>query len=112
MAPHRHFHRDLLALSMKNLSRSLGIEDKLLGCFVGTAVGDALGVPNEFLNSSEAQSIERQNPYKGGGPFNYPAGAYSDDTSLMLCLACSLLERRGYDSMDVMYTYAEYMNEG
>jgi ADP-ribosyl-[dinitrogen reductase] hydrolase len=97
---------------MKDRLPSLKPKDKFLGCFMGTAVGDALGIPNEFSNSNGAQRVDRKRPFPGGGPFGYPAGAYSDDTSLMLCLACSLLERRGYDSMDVMYTYAKYMNEG
>jgi ADP-ribosyl-[dinitrogen reductase] hydrolase len=97
---------------MKERAESSDIKDRLLGCFIGTAVGDALGIPNEFSEAKAAKAVEANDPYPGGGPFDYPAGAYSDDTSLMLCLATSLLERQGYDSMDVMYTYAKYMNEG
>ena len=33
----------------------------------------------------------------GGGPFDLPAGAWTDDTSMALCLAESLIERKGFD---------------
>ena len=36
----------------------------------------------------------------GGGPFNLPAGAWTDDTSMALCLANSLLERGKFDATD------------
>lgn len=61
---------------------------------LGVAVGDALGVPYEFKTREE---LER-NPAKdmeGYGTYGQPAGTWSDDTSLTLCLADSLLQ--GYD---------------
>ena len=36
----------------------------------------------------------------GGGPFDLPRGAWSDDTAMALCLAESLLERDGFDARD------------
>ena len=36
----------------------------------------------------------------GGGPFALPAGAWTDDTSMALCLAESLVERRTFDPVD------------
>ena len=48
----------------------------------------------------------------GGGPFNLPPGAWTDDTSMALCLAESLLERRGFDPADQMDRYVRWFKEG
>lgn len=52
----------------------------------GTAIGDALGVPVEFKSRAEVQA----NPVTdmiGYGTYNLPPGTFSDDSSLMFCLA-------------------------
>jgi len=46
----------------------------------------------------------------GGGPFALPAGAWSDDTAMALCLAESLLERGGFDARDQMQRYGAGSN--
>ncbi|RAJ04274.1 ADP-ribosylglycohydrolase [Chitinophaga skermanii] len=59
---------------------------------LGVAVGDAIGVPVEFLDRSKMQA----NPLtglKGYGTYNLPPGTWSDDTSLTLCLAEALTEQ-------------------
>ena len=88
--------------------------DKARGMLVGLTVGDALGAPVEFLPSPSDVYIEEL-----GEEIEYfhdnlrlPAGAYTDDTAMALCLADSLLEKGGYDSYDVMERYAKWMNEG
>ena len=56
---------------------------------LGTAIGDALGVPVEFEHRQELG----KNPVVGMreyGTHNQPKGTWSDDTSLALCLAESL----------------------
>jgi ADP-ribosyl-[dinitrogen reductase] hydrolase len=35
----------------------------------------------------------------GGGPFNLKPGEWTDDTSMALCLAESLIEKRGFDQL-------------
>ncbi len=35
----------------------------------------------------------------GGGPFNLEPGQWTDDTSMALCLATSLIECRGFDQL-------------
>ena len=58
---------------------------------IGTAVGDALGVPVEF----ELRSVLKANPVinmREYGAHKQPKGTWSDDTSLMLCLAESMIE--------------------
>jgi ADP-ribosylglycohydrolase len=66
------------------------IKDALLG----VAVGDALGVPVEFLSRRTIQT----NPVtdmRGYGTYNQPAGTWSDDSALTFCLAETLCQ--GYD---------------
>ena len=41
----------------------------------------------------------------GGGPFGLPAGAWTDDTSMALCLAERLVECRGFDPVDQLTRY-------
>jgi ADP-ribosylglycohydrolase len=79
------------------------------GSLLGLAVGDALGAPVEF----EARgSFPEITGYRGGGPFNLKAGDWTDDTSLALCLAESLVERRGFDPRDQAGRYMRWWREG
>ena len=48
----------------------------------------------------------------GGGPFRLLAGQWTDDTSMALCLATSLVERRGFDPRDQMHRYCRWAEEG
>lgn len=66
--------------------------DKAKGCFYGLAVGDALGTTNEFGDYYNDEPIDDMN---GGGPFNLKSGEWTDDTSMMLCLAQSLIANQG-----------------
>lgn len=63
----------------------------LQSILIGTAVGDALGVPAEF----QPREVLKANPVtdmREYGSHDQPKGTWSDDTSLMLCLAESMLE--------------------
>ncbi|APU96279.1 ADP-ribosylglycohydrolase family protein [Sphingobacterium siyangense] len=73
-------------------------KNKMYGALFGIAVGDAFGVPFEFRSKEEML----KNPATemiGFGSHNQPMGTWSDDTSLTLCLADSLLG--GYDLVDI-----------
>ena len=48
----------------------------------------------------------------GGGPFGLRAGQWTDDTSMALCLATSLLESGGFDPVDQMGRYLRWFREG
>lgn len=68
--------------------------NKIIDAFLGLAVGDALGVPVEFISREEL----RQNPVtdmRAFGTHKQPAGTWSDDASLTFCLADALCS--GYD---------------
>jgi ADP-ribosyl-[dinitrogen reductase] hydrolase len=79
------------------------------GSFLGLAVGDALGAPVEFKPRGSFPPISG---YRGGGPFNLKVGDWTDDTSLSLCLAESLVERRGFDPKDQAERYVRWWKEG
>jgi len=84
-------------------------EDKLQGMLVGLAIGDTLGMPLEFKQRGSFSPLET---LQQGGPFNLPLGYWTDDTSMALCLADSILAKQGYDSYDVMERYANWQDKG
>ena len=61
--------------------------DRFRGALLGLAVGDAVGTTVEFMAPG---TFEPMRDMVGGGPFGLPAGAWTDDTSMALCLAESL----------------------
>ena len=73
---------------------------------MGLVVGDALGVPVEFTERAELKKYPVQG-MEGFGTYDYPAGTWSDDSSLTLCLADSLCN--GYDLQDIMQKFADWM---
>lgn len=48
----------------------------------------------------------------GGGPFHLMAGEWTDDTSMALCLAESLLEKCGFDPIDQLERYTQWAAHG
>ncbi len=83
--------------------------DRFRGCLVGLAAGDALGTTLEFTPRSEVVPIDDM---VGGGPFNLEPGQWTDDTSMALCLATSLIERGGFDARDQMERYVRWRDDG
>lgn len=81
----------------------------VLGSFVGLAVCDALGGPNEFRSKSKVTKVEGD--YISGGAFNLAAGEWTDDTSMALCLAHSILET-GFDLEDQLRKYLAWYKQG
>lgn len=82
---------------------------RYLGCLVGLAVGDALGTTLEFKPPG---SFEPISDMVGGGPFGLRPGEWTDDTSMALCLAESLIENRGFDPIDQLERYVRWFREG
>ena len=48
----------------------------------------------------------------GGGPFDLEPGQWTDDTSMALCLATSLIETDGFDPLDQMQRYLRWWRKG
>ena len=79
------------------------------GCLLGLAVGDAVGTTLEFCAPGSFTPITDMH---GGGPFALRAGQWTDDTSMALCLAHSLLYRQGFDAADQMNRYCNWYQHG
>ncbi len=79
------------------------------GCLLGLAVGDAVGTTVEFAAPGSFPPVSDM---VGGGPFGLQAGEWTDDTSMALCLAESLLERGGFDAADQMDRYLRWYRHG
>ena len=83
--------------------------EKLKGCLVGLAIGDALGCTLEFKKPGTFEPITT---IVGGGVHKLEAGQWTDDTSLALCLAQSLIDCKGFDAKDQMQKYCRWDEEG
>ena len=83
--------------------------DRFRGCLLGLAAGDALGTTLEFKAPGSFTPINDMN---GGGPFGLKPGQWTDDTSMALCLATSLIECAGFDPLDQMQRYVRCRDEG
>ena len=83
--------------------------DRFRGCLLGLAAGDALGTTLEFKRPGTFQAIDDM---IGGGPFGLKPGQWTDDTSMALCLAASLIERGEFDPTDQMERYVRWRDEG
>ncbi len=79
------------------------------GCLLGLAVSDALGTTLEFSPPGTFTPIDNM---IGGGPFHLKPGRWTDDTSMALCLATSLIEQRGFDPIDQLERYVRWWREG
>ena len=84
-------------------------KDRFRGCLLGLAVGDAVGTTLEFKAPGSFKPIHDM---VGGGPFRLKPGEWTDDTSMALCLATSLLEKNGFDPKDQMDRYCRWWKEG
>ena len=83
--------------------------DRFLGCLLGLAVGDAVGTTLEFKPRGSFTPITDM---MGGGPFRLKPGEWTDDTSMALCLASSLVEKGSFDPADQMQRYVKWHEEG
>lgn len=78
---------------------------------IGHAVGDALGVPVEFASREKLES-DPVTEMRGYGTHKVPAGTWSDDTSMTLCLLESLTRLREVDYQDIMNNFLKWMEDG
>lgn len=84
-------------------------QERFRGCLLGLACGDAVGTTVEFEGRG---SFVPLTDMVGGGPFNLKAGEWTDDTSMALCLAASLVHYNGFDPVDQMNRYVNWVQHG
>jgi ADP-ribosyl-[dinitrogen reductase] hydrolase len=83
--------------------------DRFRGCLLGLAVGDAVGTTVEFQARGSFPPVTDM---VGRGPFGLRPGQWTDDTSMALCLATSLVERGEFDPADQMNRYLNWYKQG
>lgn len=83
--------------------------ERYKGALLGLAAGDALGTTLEFNPPGTFEPIFE---IVGGGPFGLEPGAWTDDTSMALCLAESLIKCQGFDPIDQLKRYVDWWQTG
>lgn len=89
-----------------------GIErrrDRAIGCLLGLATGDAVGTTLEFRPRDTYAPLTDM---VGGGPFGLRPGEWTDDTSMALCLADSLIACDDLDEADLMQRFVRWWRRG
>jgi ADP-ribosylglycohydrolase len=87
----------------------MNLIERYRGCLLGLAAGDALGTTVEFQPPGSFRPVEDM---VGGGPFNLAPGQWTDDTSMALCLAESLIESQEFNPTDQMNRYMRWYRHG
>ena len=85
------------------------LRGRVRGMLLGLAAGDALGQAARGRRASEMPALEE---FAGGGGLDLPAGAWSDKTSMALCLAESLVQSAGHDAADQVQRYRAWQRSG
>ncbi len=93
----------------RNTNTAADVIDRARGALLGLAVGDALGTTIEF---QPRDSYPNQTEMTGGGPFNLKAGQWTDDTSMALALADSLIAHPLFDATDLMDRFVRWRTKG
>jgi len=86
--------------------------DRSLGCFIRMVIGDALGAPFEFLSYRPSDNPSGTDYMMDGfsdgekqfwkkSRFKLKPGQWTDDASMGLCVADSLLKCKGFDGIDM-----------
>jgi len=96
-------------LDADTLAAARGLRERFVGTLFGLGVGDAVAAATQFRRPGTFSPV---GDMLGGGPFDLPRGAWSDDTAMALCLAESLLERDGFDARDQVQRYGRWQQDG
>lgn len=84
-------------------------KDSVIGSFIGLAVGDALGTTVEFMPRGTFSPVTT---IVGGGPFELKAGEWTDDTSMAVCLAQSIVAGSEFNPEDVLARFFRWYQLG
>jgi ADP-ribosyl-[dinitrogen reductase] hydrolase len=95
------------------MSNSISIQDRCYGSFFGAAVGDALMSSIEFKSRRFCQGNPITDMDKYNHNFDLPPGFWTDDTSMCLCLAQSLIDNNGkINQFDQVEKYTAWFRHG
>lgn len=97
----------------KNKTKQNVIEEneRIKGSIFGFFVGDALGVPVEFVGRNELKKnkVTKMLEY---GTHNQPIGTWPDDSSMVIATIDSLINNKGIKYNDIMDNFLKWYKEG
>ena len=81
---------------------------------MGLVVGDALGVPVQFLSRDEIKNRPEGlvTGMEAGGVYNMPEGTWSDDSSMALATLASIIDKKCADPADIMMRFVKWEMNG
>jgi ADP-ribosyl-[dinitrogen reductase] hydrolase len=85
------------------------LSERYRGALLGLAAGDALGTTVEFKQRGTFSQVTE---IVGGGVFDLAPGQWTDDTSMALCLADSLIQTGTFEPRDHLHRYVRWRDEG
>ena len=101
----------LLPLEMEatmNNDNITNVYDIVKSCILGLAIGDALGVPYEFMPRYQAESADLTHMTENGFYHQQPAGAWSDDTAMTLAVMDSIIHTGYIDAEAMMSAFQDW----
>lgn len=95
----------------KNKNNIIEEKDRIKGSLFGFFVGDALGVPVEFIKREELKKnkVTKMLEY---GTHNQPIGTWSDDSSMVIATIDSIINNKGINYNDIMDNFLKWCKEG
>lgn len=87
----------------------MNTKSRAVASFLGLAIGDALGAPVEFKEPGEFEPVS---DYRYSHVWRIPAGYWTDDTSMAICLAESIVARDTVDAQDLLERFARWYQLG
>ena len=88
---------------------SADLRDKCKGAIMGTLIGDAMFAPIEFSNKLNHPWIDKMT---SGGAWGLPAGYYTDDSSMMLCIMQGYLDDPKHYVKSIANAFVEWWENG
>lgn len=82
--------------------------NRFRGALLGAALGNALGVTNDMRSGKTLTVIS---DIRGGGIFSIPAGGWTDESAMLLCVTESLIHMRRFDARDVADRFLRWWRE-
>ena len=79
---------------------------------MGVLAGDMLGNPVQFMSRPSVLKRGLVKGMEAGGVFHMPAGSWTDDGSMTLCILDSLIEKRCLDYDDIMEKFIRWDRDG
>lgn len=105
------YHNAYNLILKKAESKDVQPSNLWLNGMMGLVVGDALGMPVQFLSRADVKSAPIFT-MDGFGTYDMPVGAWSDDGSMAIATLDSILNNTGIDYDDIMKSFYDWTVNG